>query len=155
MKLQKGNVFTPVCHSFCSQGEVYTPLGRHPLGRHPLADTPWQTSVGRYPLTDTQTLPWQRRPPWQTTPGRHPPPRDSHCSGRYPSYWNAFLYSNGKHHLSHGLRVSCLWEICGVCGPKTTTANRCLSCSGIDMGIWFLFQLSLSEVYWFVWFVFV
>ena len=28
----------------------------------------------------------------QTPPSRHPPPRDSHCSGRYASYWNAFLY---------------------------------------------------------------
>ena len=25
--------------------------------------------------------------------GRHPPPRDGHCSGRYASYWNAFLFN--------------------------------------------------------------
>ena len=33
-------------------------------------------------------------PPGQTAPpGRHPPPpRDGHCSGRYASYWNAFLF---------------------------------------------------------------
>ena len=24
--------------------------------------------------------------------GRHPPPPDGHCSGRYASYWNAFLF---------------------------------------------------------------
>ena len=34
-------------------------------------------------------------------PGRHPPPRDGHCSGRYTSYWNAFLvcsYYNQNDH---------------------------------------------------------
>ena len=36
----------------------------------PPADT---HSLGRHPL------------------GRHPPPQDGHCSGRYASYWNAFL----------------------------------------------------------------
>ena len=59
----------------------YTPptMGRHPPGRHALrADIP----LGRHP------------------PGRHPqadhswsdtPAPGSHCSGRYASYWNAFL----------------------------------------------------------------
>ena len=58
-KLQKGNVFTPVCQSFYSRGvsaSVHagihlpppgqTPLGRHPLGRHPL---------GRHPPHQTAT----------------------------------------------------------------------------------------------------
>ena len=53
MKLRQGNVFTPVCQSFRSQGwgsasvhagihpRVDTPLGRHPPGRHPpWVDTP-------------------------------------------------------------------------------------------------------------------
>ena len=39
--------------------------GRHPPGRQPRADTPL---------------------------GRHPPPADGYCSGRYASYWNAFLW---------------------------------------------------------------
>ena len=47
-KLRKGNVFTPVCQSFCSQGGLLqcmlgytTPLGRPPLGRHiPLGKHP-------------------------------------------------------------------------------------------------------------------
>ena len=44
MKLRKGNVFKPVCQSFCSQGEVYTP---HSLGKTPL----WaDTSLGKPPL---------------------------------------------------------------------------------------------------------
>ena len=43
-------------------------------------------------------IPPRQTPTGQTppTPGRHPPgqtlpPSDSHCSGRYASYWNAFL----------------------------------------------------------------
>ena len=51
-------------------------LGRHPLGRHPQADTP----LGRHPIP--QAYPQDRHPP---------PPQDGHCSGRYASYWNAFL----------------------------------------------------------------
>ena len=44
------------------------------------------------------TSPLGRHPPGQTSPlGIHPPwvdpPRDGHCSGRYASYWNAFLFS--------------------------------------------------------------
>ena len=43
-KLRKGNVFTPVCQSFCSQGGVcpsacwdtHTPPSRHPPGQRPL-----------------------------------------------------------------------------------------------------------------------
>ena len=42
---------------------------------------PWQTP----PLADT---PLGRDPPGQTPP----PPADCHCSGRYASYWNAFLF---------------------------------------------------------------
>ena len=51
-----------------------TPLGRHPLGRHPLDRHP----PDRHPLPSAC---------WDTpTPG-------GHCSGRYASYWNAFLGS--------------------------------------------------------------
>ena len=76
--LGQGNVFTPVCQSFCSQGRrvwpiacwdtfprVDTSLGRHPssLDRHPLV---------RHPLPWTDTLLWA----------------DTHL---YASYWNAYL----------------------------------------------------------------
>ena len=55
--------------------------GRHPPGRHPL---------GRH--SPGQTPPWADTSPGQTSPpGKHPPP-DGYCSGRYASYWNAFLY---------------------------------------------------------------
>ena len=43
--------------------------GRHPPGRHPPV----------YP-----SMHWSS----------HPPPPGGHCSGRYVSYWNAFLLSN-------------------------------------------------------------
>ena len=45
MKLREGNVFTPVCQSFCSQGGLpkcmleYTPR-ETPWGRHPPGQTP-------------------------------------------------------------------------------------------------------------------
>ena len=59
-------------------GQVHPPLGRYtpPRQAHPLAGTP----------------PGQVHPP-----GRYPPPGSSACweiratSGRYASYWNAFL----------------------------------------------------------------
>ena len=63
-----------------------TPLGRHPhwadtpLG-HPLGRPPWQTPRGK-------------TPPWTDTPRQTLPlsPAYGYCSGRYASYWNAFLY---------------------------------------------------------------
>ena len=64
-----------------------TPLGRQPP---PRADTrppgqtpaPWQTlPLGRHPLG--RHLPARRH---------NPPPPDGHCSGRYESYWNVFLF---------------------------------------------------------------
>ena len=65
----QGNTFTPVCHSFCSQGGVClsacwdtTPPG------------PDQTIPEQTPPRD-QTPPEQTPPCNQTPPGRHPPPR--------------------------------------------------------------------------------
>ena len=74
-KLQKGNVFMPVCHSVHRWGRC-TPPGRHPLPGIPPPPPP----LGRHPRGQTSLL------------GRHPPP-DGHCSKRYASYWNAFLFS--------------------------------------------------------------
>ena len=62
-KLRKGNVFTPVCQSFHSQGGVPAPVhaGIHtPPGRHPRADTPLgrplrQTPPGQTPLRRADT----------------------------------------------------------------------------------------------------
>ena len=83
-KLQKGNVFTPVCQSFCSEGMssslhvgIHNPPGQTPPGQTPpWADTqpPGQTPIpeGRHPS------------PWANTPlGRHPPGH-THPLGRHP-----------------------------------------------------------------------
>ena len=100
-KLRQGNVFTPVCHSVqgvpawgASQHALKpTPPGRHSPGQTPparrnptLPSTPmdghpiWQA----HPLPGAGTLPSLGRPP----AGR----ADGYCSGRYASYWNAFLF---------------------------------------------------------------
>ena len=41
------------------------------------------------PRADT---PLGRHAPWADTPWADTPPADGHCSGRYGSYWNAFLF---------------------------------------------------------------
>ena len=63
---------------------------RHPPGQTtPWADTPGQTPPwANTPWVDTLT-PLARHP--HPFLGRHPPTTDGYCSGRYASYWNAFL----------------------------------------------------------------
>ena len=75
-------------------------LGRHPLGRYPT---------------------WQTRPLGRQPPGRHPPQSDGHCSERYASYWNAFLFLSGfaflvkKFFLNIGGHRYFLWDHCYPC----------------------------------------
>ena len=89
-KLQKGNVFTPVCHPV-HRDEVYpstqTPPRQTPSpGQTPPGHTP---SPGQTPpQADTASL-------GQTPPLGKLPPGDGHCSGRYASYWNPFLFCLG------------------------------------------------------------
>ena len=60
-----------------------TPFPLWTLGRHP----PW--TVGRSPAPPSWTV--GRHPPRaDTIPAPHS--RDGYCSGRYASYWNAFLF---------------------------------------------------------------
>ena len=80
--LRQGNAFTRVCHSVHRgvAGRYQSPSRQTPLlaGKHPPPEgTPL---TGRHPLAG-------RHPPGQT------PPSDGHCSGRYASYWNAFLFN--------------------------------------------------------------
>ena len=66
----------------------------HPPGRHPS----WQdTPTGQTPPGQADT-PLGRHPPQ----ARHPQ-ADSYCSGRYASYWNAFLFISLKSRNSHNL----------------------------------------------------
>ena len=80
MKLRKGNVFTPVCQSFCLQGRGCLPqcmLGyTPPLGRQP--PSLWAD------IRRTDSHPG--RPP----PGRHTP-YIRLLQRTYTSYWNAYL----------------------------------------------------------------
>ena len=110
MKLQEGNVFTPVCHS------VHRRCLPHPPGRHPPRQTPpWaDTPPGQTP--PGWTLPWAGTPlpsacwdtPCPVHSGIHPPtqcmlgytypPCAVHAgiwstSGWCTSYWNAFLFT--------------------------------------------------------------
>ena len=92
-----------ICHSVHG--------GRGCVADTPLADTPWANTPGRHPPVQSppgqtpplgrhpgQTPPaqcmlgctWDTRPPAPVHAGIHPPP-GGHCSGRYASYWNAFL----------------------------------------------------------------
>ena len=72
--------YTPSMHA-----GIHTPLPRHPVDRHPL------------PRWPPPCLPRQTPPPPGQTPPRHTPPGQmtpgGHCSGRYSSYWNAFLFT--------------------------------------------------------------
>ena len=112
----QGNIFTPVCHSvhggggFCLNACWDTnPPGPDPPrpGTHhrPGADTPQSRpppGTRSPPDLHTHTPPPSRSPPEQTPPGtppgsRHPPPGEADSSirstsGRYASYWNAFLF---------------------------------------------------------------
>ena len=74
----EGNVFISVCHSVHGWGVSASGSG----GCTPPADTP----IGRHP-------------PRQTSPRADNPPPDGHCSGRYASYWNAFLFNRNQAHI--------------------------------------------------------
>ena len=102
-KLGQGNVFTGVCDSVNRGALPQCMLGYH--NHPPRADTPPQSRhhlQSRHP-PGADTPPEQTHPPGPDTPqSRHahtprpdtPPEADSgirSTSGRYASYWNAFL----------------------------------------------------------------
>ena len=152
-KLQQANVFTPVCHSV-HRGEGALsgrppldrdppppdrgPLDRDPPGqRHPWTETPLDRNPplpgqrplppgqrppppDRYPHPQTETPP-DRDSPWTETPDRDP---RTVKSGRYASYWNAFLLQVLKVHLE---------PVCMMCGDGYKY-GKCssLNCSSTD-----------------------
>ena len=81
-KLRKGNVFTPVCQSFCSQGGVCL------------------------------SACWDTHPPGQTHPPVPSACWDrlGYCCGRYASYWNAFLFSR-NFEISVSVEIRCFFFV--------------------------------------------
>ena len=76
-----------------TRGSQTPPPGQTPPGKTPPRQTP---PPGRHP--PGQTPPQADTSPRQTPPGQTPP-GDDHCSGRYTSYWNAFLFVCGSPRL--------------------------------------------------------
>ena len=104
-----GNIFTPVCHSFCSRGGggglSQCMLGYHPP-THPGSRTPGTTHI---PLPTPPGVdnppgtthipsppPRSRQPPRDQTPPREADSGIRSTSGRYASYWNAFLFKRKR-----------------------------------------------------------
>ena len=92
----QGNIFTPVCHSVhrgpgVSEAEPPPPKVRPPGRRYPRQHTP----PGSRPIPGSRP-PGSRHHPQQTSPRTRPAPPEADSSirstsGRYASYWNAFL----------------------------------------------------------------
>ena len=98
-KLGQGNIFTSVCQEFCPRGGGGGCLPQCMLGFPPGADPPGPgTPPEQTPRDQTHTPRTRPTPPEQTSPpGPDPHPREADCSirstsGRYASYWNAFLF---------------------------------------------------------------
>ena len=96
-KLLKGNVLhLSVSHSVHRGCLLQCMLGYMPLGRQPPPPGQTHPTPGRHP--PRQTSPWTDTPLGRHPLGRHPlldrplPWADGHCSRRYTSYWNAFLF---------------------------------------------------------------
>ena len=93
-KLGQGNIFTSMCQEFCPRGGGRVCASVH-AGIHTppdQADTPWTRQTPPPDQADTHPPPGPGRPP--LGPGRPPREADSSIrstSGRYASYWNAFL----------------------------------------------------------------
>ena len=122
----QGYVFTRVCHSVNTGGGVFasvhagipSPRSRHPP---PGADPPGTDTPPRSRHTPGADTPQEQTPPGSrphlganTPPGsRHPlPPPEADSgirsmSGRYASYWNAFLFKNiNSLHWTHRRKYS-------------------------------------------------
>ena len=102
MKLGQGYIFTGVCDSVCGGGSAWAGTSPRDQVHLPRPGTPPRT---RYIPRDQVYPPGPGTPPGtRCTPRtRYTPPRSSACreiratSGRYASYWNAFLLGNCLH----------------------------------------------------------
>ena len=94
--LRKDYVFTGVCLSVHRGGCV----SQHALEQIPPGPTYPSMHWGRHPPGQTYpSMHWGRYLPWvdisQHALGQTLP--DGYCSGRYASYWNAFLFTGVFH----------------------------------------------------------
>ena len=91
-KLRQGNVFTPVFHSVHRGGVGHT----SPLGRHPLPQQTFRQCMPGYTPCPPSAC-WDTHHAHPVHAGIHPPfpvyAGMESTSGRYTSYWNAFLLS--------------------------------------------------------------
>ena len=95
----QGNIFTPVCHSVRRGGVLpqcmlgyHTPPGQ---GRTPPDQTPpWirhPPQIRHHHHHPPPPPPIRHHPPWSDPPPREADSSIRSTSGRYASYWNAFL----------------------------------------------------------------
>ena len=94
-KLGQGNIFTSVYQEFCPQGgSASVHAGIH----HPPPTRTRHTPLGVDPPDQAHhPPPEEQTPPIPATPPGADTPPEADCSmrstsGRYASYWNAFLY---------------------------------------------------------------
>ena len=109
MKLWKGNVFTPVCQSFCSQGCVYPSMhwGRHPSVQCMLGYTPLAQCMLEYTLPPGQTP----HPTATAADGTHP-------TGMYTCYlfiYYILLYYHPRMRVSNVFGHVCVCVCLCVC----------------------------------------
>ena len=109
----QGNIFTPVCHSVHRGGGGSASMhagipppgpGRPPQTRQttPQEQTPPRTR--QTPLgadTPQEQTPREQTSPWEQTPPREADSSIRSTSGRYASYWNAFLFYNKRNNLKY------------------------------------------------------
>ena len=106
-----------------------TPPGADtPQSRHPLKQT--HTSQSRHPPPWEQTPPRTRHPPEQTPSHEQTPPREADSgirstSGRYASYWNAFLFSQASVCPQGWGWVGLGWHSPPTLGVGTYPSSRC------------------------------
>ena len=96
MKLRQGNVFTPVCQSFCSHWAMHPLL--HTLPCHAYLPLSHTHPCHACPLPTAMHAPLPCTPPATHAPPGYYEMRS--MSGRYASYWNALLFHKMNDNLS-------------------------------------------------------
>ena len=107
LRLKKKNHQPPTLRQVARNEEFHYTIRLAPSSRR-FSSVSGYTCLSFCPQEGGCTRPTRDIPPGQTRPGRQTdrpglgrhsprradPPRDGYCSGRYASYWNAFLLDN-------------------------------------------------------------